>query len=591
MSIEHIRIRNFRSLADASIPAKALTVFVGCNDEGKSNLLRALDLFFNSGAGRYEINWMMDYSGYAKEVKGKAPQIEIVLTFKLPESFSVGQPVVWKRVWRKTGLHRDDIKLADGGDLPARSKAYAYLKTMRYEYVPAIKGAEYFEKLLGSVHDMLDATVQSDIRAAAANFTEAIRNHTGGILQDLESQLGLKSDLELPSDLRRLFTDLEFHSNTGTHRVALSQRGDGIKVRHIPIILRWLALQANHLSAPGRPRVETVWGYEEPENNLETRRCFELAEFFLRNSGSIQTFLTTHSPVFYSVLQPHVHDVVSLAEVRLEPSGTQVTPRLPGRPSDLMALHSSIGFLDLIEPHVREWKDRVDRLQSRLDEGISTDKPTIFVEGPSDQAIIKAAIARFFPQASKVRVLCSERNGGGHSWVKDSLIAWHHSRPSARAVGLFDGDDASLASIQEFHRLVEERVNGATKAFKHKIRPAGLALQIVRSGVRLQTAIEELCPYEIWQKADSKGWLDDRPGLPKLYDFQETDITFNDWLESKLQDSCLLLIARKRVADERKRDFANSAAEKIRNSHSIDDLKPLQDLVSELLSRLSIADL
>ena len=33
----------------------------------------------------------------------------------------------------------------------------------------------------------------------------------------------------------------------------------------------------------------TIWGYEEPENNLETRKCFELAEFFIANSKPVQT--------------------------------------------------------------------------------------------------------------------------------------------------------------------------------------------------------------------------------------------------------------------------------------------------------------
>ncbi|NBS60066.1 MAG: DUF2813 domain-containing protein [Betaproteobacteria bacterium] len=47
MSLETMRVKNFRSLRDVSFEAKNLTVFVGCNDEGKSNLLRALDLFFN----------------------------------------------------------------------------------------------------------------------------------------------------------------------------------------------------------------------------------------------------------------------------------------------------------------------------------------------------------------------------------------------------------------------------------------------------------------------------------------------------------------------------------------------------------------
>ena len=282
MPLVNIKIRNFRSLRDVTVDATALTVFVGCNDEGKSNLLRALDLFFNSDRrGGYVLNWSRDFCAFAKTPTNKAPQIEITLTFKLPSSFSLGQSVVWRRVWRQSGLHSDQIQLADGQDLPSRSKGYAYLKAIRYDYVPAIKGPEYFERLLAAVHDMLDATVRSGIRTAAAGFTAEIRRHTKQILADLESQLGLKSDIELPSDLRQLFSELEFRSESGGHQVALSQRGDGVKVRHIPVILRWLAKQANHLSAPGRPRVVTIWGYEEPENNLETRKCFELAQFFI----------------------------------------------------------------------------------------------------------------------------------------------------------------------------------------------------------------------------------------------------------------------------------------------------------------------
>lgn len=543
-------------------------------------------MFFNSSAGGYELNWARDYSGYAKEVKRKAPQIEISLTFTLPTTFSLGEPVVWRRVWRKTGFHEEEIKLHSGRELPPRSKADSYLKTLRYEYVPAIKGNEYFEKLLGHVHDMLDITVHNDIRTAAANFTESIQSHTKGILADLEDQLGLKSDLELPSDLRRLFSDLEFRSTVGSHRVALAQRGDGIKVRHIPIILRWLATQANQLSASGRPRVETIWGYEEPENNLETRRCFELAEFFLQNVSSIQTFLTTHSPVFYSVFHSGNNDVVSLAEVKLEPTGTQVVPRVTGVQNEIMALHSSIGFLDLIEPHVHEWRQRVDQLKTRLEESFSTDHPTIFVEGPSDKQIIEAILKKYFSSASQVRVLCSTRNGGGHAWVKDSLIAWHHQRPKARAVGLFDGDDASKPSIKEFQEVIEKR--GSTKAIKYAIKPAGAVLEAVKVGIRIQPAIEELCPDHSWKKAEEKGWLCERSDLPRLYDFRETAITFNDWLILKLPDLHLRLIACKRVGDKYKHEFSAFVAELISKSECQSEFKPLKDLVGELINRLDL---
>lgn len=590
MPLETIKVRNFRSLREVTVDARALTVFVGCNDEGKSNLLRALDLFFNGDRrDGYVLNWSRDFCAFAKTPANKAPQIELTLTFKLPGSFKLGQLVVWRRVWRQTGLHSDQIRLADGQELPSRSKGYAYLKAIRYDYVPAIKGPEYFERLLAAVHDMLDATVRSDIRTAAAGFTSEIRRHTKEILADLESQLGLKSDIELPSDLRQLFSELEFRSDSGGHQVALSQRGDGIKVRHIPLILRWLAKQANHLSAPGRPRVATIWGYEEPENNLETRKCFDLAQYFVDTSGEVQTFLTTHSPVFYSVFNG-TGSAVSLVEVQLDPgTGTMLTPRAAGQKSDVDALHSSIGFLELLEPHVREWKKKADLLEARLAEGIDPSHPSIFVEGPSDKTILLAVVKRYFPtSAAAVRIVCSTRHGGGHAWVKDSLIAWHHTRGHSRAVGLFDGDAASQPSIDEFVEIVEVRAGGDARALKYRIKPAGIALDITKAKLRIPVAIEELCPREAWAKAEGEGWLEPRPNLTALYQFGETDVTFSDWIKSKLPDDELRTIATRRVAADYKEKFAKHVASRIADESCSFDFEPLRGLVKTLLEKVGV---
>jgi predicted ATP-dependent endonuclease of OLD family len=45
--IQGVAIRRFRSIADLKIATGALTVFVGANGSGKSNVLRALNLYFN----------------------------------------------------------------------------------------------------------------------------------------------------------------------------------------------------------------------------------------------------------------------------------------------------------------------------------------------------------------------------------------------------------------------------------------------------------------------------------------------------------------------------------------------------------------
>ncbi len=45
--IRRIKIKNFRSIRNLDIEVTDLATFVGDNDSGKSNILKALNLFFN----------------------------------------------------------------------------------------------------------------------------------------------------------------------------------------------------------------------------------------------------------------------------------------------------------------------------------------------------------------------------------------------------------------------------------------------------------------------------------------------------------------------------------------------------------------
>ena len=51
MKIQSVRIKNFRTLKDVSIPFDSVTTFIGPNGAGKSTVLRALDWFFNGKPG------------------------------------------------------------------------------------------------------------------------------------------------------------------------------------------------------------------------------------------------------------------------------------------------------------------------------------------------------------------------------------------------------------------------------------------------------------------------------------------------------------------------------------------------------------
>lgn len=51
MKIQSVRIKNFRTLKDVTIPFDTVTTFIGPNGAGKSTVLRALDWFFNGKLG------------------------------------------------------------------------------------------------------------------------------------------------------------------------------------------------------------------------------------------------------------------------------------------------------------------------------------------------------------------------------------------------------------------------------------------------------------------------------------------------------------------------------------------------------------
>lgn len=123
--ISKIEIHYFRSIYSVSLkPTNHLNVFVGGNDAGKSNILRALNLFFNN---KTELNTPYDFSQditkyrveEAREAKGRVT-LWIKITFRnvdnwssLPKTFYVKKS--WDRNGDVTVSHEKGTKLRDRG--------------------------------------------------------------------------------------------------------------------------------------------------------------------------------------------------------------------------------------------------------------------------------------------------------------------------------------------------------------------------------------------------------------------------------------------------------------------------------------------
>ena len=73
---------------------------------------------------------------------------------------------------------------------------------MRFDYVPAIKGKDYFQQLMSKLHDMLEATVADKVHEASGTFTQTINQNTKTILEEILTLLGLTTTIQLPANLR-----------------------------------------------------------------------------------------------------------------------------------------------------------------------------------------------------------------------------------------------------------------------------------------------------------------------------------------------------------------------------------------------------
>lgn len=565
MFISKLKIQNFRSIIEQELNLKHLNVFVGKNDAGKSNFVRALHLFFSDRSG-YDFNWDSDFCQFAPKRKKKADEITITLHIDLPGNYSGVTNVIWTKVWRNGGIHSDNIVQGDSRAIPSKSKAPYLIRNARFDYVPATKSDHFFSKLLVSIYEMMQITAQQDLVNASSALTNVIGDHTKTILDQLLNSLGLASQISPPTDLRHIFSALDFQSKTNGKTFSLNQRGDGIKSRHIPIILDWLAAQARTLSAKGRPAVVTVWGYEEPENNLEMAACDEVARFFLEKCTTHQTFITTHSPSFYSLLLEDKKNRVAVFGVSKLDSATapQTELKLITR-ENLEELDDSLGLMPLITPRIKPIQDELLRIKSIKQHLPKADKAVIFVEGTSDKTVLE----KIFKHARPVIEVHIEANSmeddvsGCANWVADRLIAWAYVQPAKQvsgenlenrkarfAIGLFDADDAGRDARKKCADDPKCNQSPFTKAIQLSTSPELKTLQ--EKGFPISASLEELFPEMVWDHAESKGWLEDRGNLIMLYRYSDTSKSFDQHLEdSDLTAHQKRLITKKVKADKK----------------------------------------
>lgn len=319
MKLIEFSVTNFRSITKAhKINLNNFTVLVGKNNEGKSNLLRALDVAMtvmsNHNKNSYnrdidnKYNWKTDFP-----IQNQNRKSGLETIFKLQFQLNDDE---FREFGKKTKLRGNniiaiEIRIGKNNEpkvsVPKRG-TYTYnqksnlitqfiSERINMNYIPAVRTEE-------QALDILKNVIRSEMRSLNQNqeYVEASKK-----IQELENVLFEELSERVSPSLREFLPNLKKFSiksnqNNFINRTvrsidieiddgvstSISFKGDGIKS------LVTLAI----LKDRGAEEGVSIVAIEEPESHLHPGAIHSLVEVLRNLSEHSQVILTTHNPLF-----------------------------------------------------------------------------------------------------------------------------------------------------------------------------------------------------------------------------------------------------------------------------------------------------
>ncbi len=563
--IEKVEIHYFRSVYSLSL-AKCVDVniLIGQNDAGKSNVLKALNLFFNNETElTSQVEFLEDLSRSREEearaAKGKST-IWIKVTFNNYENWnSLPKTFVIKRTWTRYS-DQPETTVIGNRNIPNTTLG-RFLSKIAFHYVPAVRGRDIFAHYLTVLHDALIDDEKAGILEASSGLVQRINQSTADMARDIQARLGFESTIGMPRDLRHLFTALDFTTKFSHHRIPLKKRGDGIQARHIPFILSFVASQS---------KKSHIWGYEEPENSLEMGRAFDLADQFQSDfANNNQIFLSTHSPAFYSLNQNNVKKwLVRSCDGHAFSGNATVATHL----DSVANFDKSVGVAALISNRARDLHDKNEQLHEssrQLEADLQNAKiPQVIVEGPTDVTILNHVYELIYPDQDPI---CKFIPAGNAEKVVSFVLGLADlgQKSSFPIIGLLDDDHEGqrqfLPKSRKSHLSVPntslrtiDREKGIYLGFLPKPEWVRTAEEILRAQDKdssLPVRIETLVSQEFMAAAIAAGQIlfCDEKTTAKNANLQ-VSVNLSDKLGQHLEDEARYLV--QKIDDQTKTQFS-----------------------------------
>jgi predicted ATPase len=323
--ISGFSITNFRSIRRVELESVGdLTAVCGLNNSGKSNVLRALNLFFNDETDPgvpFDLGTDFSKLGASRRQKQK---VSITVSFQLPaffrfrkelepvqkllnsDSFSITKE--WTRDSQVPGI------LLDSGSLTIEdaSRILQFLSLIRFRYIPnRVAPIDIIRSEGGALRDSLyrrlniskeqNDALFAQVEKQATTFIGTFSDRYSSVITDFEN---LK--LSTPRNLGEVLFNLSYRLSVGIgQEVADTSQGSGAQSALMLETLR--VLDEDYYKQFGWKQA-TVWAYEEPEtslhHSLEEKIADSLLTMTLEKGSRLQIIATTHSNVIVQYAEP-----------------------------------------------------------------------------------------------------------------------------------------------------------------------------------------------------------------------------------------------------------------------------------------------
>ena len=335
-----IKIKGFKTLVDVALPLHPITVLVGPNNAGKTNILSAIKLIgdtFRQGS----LPRALEVAGGESEVLTKGGNGFL----ELEVNGSFADTLVSYKVQPRAQVERLDLSGAFGGSI-ARNQQGQYPQwggggsstgafgsgfSRWLDDEPAPPGGPPFARQLREFFNgiaIADFSV-AQLRSTSTPSNDSVLTRDGGELAAVLDRLeGERPDIRdrITEELRRVMPGVTKvitapSGRRGEKVVGIAEGSRVFRAEHVSDgILLFIALTTMAQMSGGK----TLVCVEEPEKGIHPRRIRDVIEQIHRVSRTgTQFVLTTHSPVLLDEFRDFPEQVMI---VDRDDRGTKVTP-------------------------------------------------------------------------------------------------------------------------------------------------------------------------------------------------------------------------------------------------------------------------